>query len=187
MMSVRAHDDDDEDEDDGEGEHRRRGRRGRSGMMGRRGMMGMMGHGMMGHGMMGQAGMIRQHFERLAQQLELTDEQRAQAVPLLSTHAKNFIRLRAEIDTLSIDVQQLLETDPIDLARAKQLISTIAAREGELRLEHITAMENMRKLLTPEQQKKFRAMRHHMLGGGMMRPGGMMGHGRTTEGGPRSR
>jgi len=65
-------------------------------------------------------------------------------------------------------------------------LQTIAAREADLRLEHITAMEDMRKLLTPEQQTKFRAMRSHMMGdAGMMRLGGMMGRGRMMGHGPR--
>jgi hypothetical protein len=39
-------------------------------------------------------------------------------------------------------------------------------------------MQDIRKLLTPEQQKQFRAMPGHMMGdGGMMGPGGMMGGG----------
>lgn len=165
---MRAQEEEHEDDADAEDPPRQRG------MMGRRGMM--------GHDMMGQAGMIRRHFERLAQQLALSDAQRAQALPLLSTHAKNFIRLRAELDTLNIDLQELLEADTIDLVKAKQLLQAIAAKEADLRLEHITAMESMPQLLTPEQQKKFRALRSHMMGAG-----GMMGHSRMMRGESQSR
>jgi Spy/CpxP family protein refolding chaperone len=130
--------------------------------------------GMMGHGGM----MLQRHLEWLSQQLKLSDEQRGQVQTLLRTHAKDVIRLRAEIDTMSLDVPPLLEANPVDLAKVKQLFQAIAAKEADLRLAHVAAMQDIRKLLTPEQQKQFRAMPGHMMGdGGMMGPGGMMGGG----------
>jgi Spy/CpxP family protein refolding chaperone len=130
--------------------------------------------GMMGHGGM----MLQRHLEWLSQQLKLSDEQRAQVQTLLRSHAKDVIRLRAEIDTMTLDVPPLLEANPVDLAKVKQLFQAIAAKEADLRLAHVTAMQDIRKLLTPEQQKQFRTMPGHMLGdGAMMGPGGMMGGG----------
>jgi Spy/CpxP family protein refolding chaperone len=123
-------------------------------------------------GMMGAGGMLMQHLEWLSQRLKLSDEQRTQAQTLLRTHAKDVIRLRAEIDTMALDVPPLLEASPVDLAKVKQLFQAIAAKEADLRLAHVTAMQDIRKLLTPEQQKQFRAMPGHMMG-----RGGMMGHG----------
>ena len=130
--------------------------------------------GMMGHGGM----MLQQHLEWLSQQLKLNDEQRAQVQTLLRNHAKEVIRLRAEIDTMALDVPLLLEANPVDLAKVKQLFQAIAAKEADLRLAHVTAMQDIRKLLNPEQQKQFRTMPGHMMGdGAMMGPGGMMGRG----------
>jgi Spy/CpxP family protein refolding chaperone len=152
--------------------------------------------GMMGHGGM----MLQRHLEWLSQQLKLSDEQRAQVQSLLRTHAKDVIRLRAEIDTLTLDLPPLLEANPVDLAKVKQLFQAIAAKEADLRLAHVTAMQDIRKLLTPEQQKQFRTMPGHMMGddammgpsgmmgrGGMMGPGGMMGRGGMMGHGPRHR
>jgi Spy/CpxP family protein refolding chaperone len=128
--------------------------------------------GMMGHGGM----MLQRHPEWLSQQLKLSDEQRAQVQALLRNHAKDIIRLRAEIDTMALDVPPLLEANPVDLAKVKQLFQAIAAKEADLRLAHVTAMQDIRKLLNPEQQKQFRTMPGHMMGdGAMMGPGGMMG------------
>src|SRR5262249_34091724 len=87
-----------------------------------RGMMDMMGPG----GMMGAGGMMRRHMERLAQQLDLTDDQRMQVRTLLGNHAKEAIRLRADIGVMAVDLRQLLETDPVDLPKAKQLLQSIA-------------------------------------------------------------
>src|SRR5262245_51377457 len=115
--------------------------------------------------------------------------QRTQVQTLLRNHAKDIIRLRAEIDTMTLDVPPLLEANPVDLAKVKQLFQAIAAKEADLRLAHVTAMQDIRKLLTPEQQQLFRAMPGHMMGGSaMMGPGGMggmMGGGMRGRGGMR--
>ena len=152
-------------------------------------MQDMMQHmrGMMGQGvMMGQGMMLQRHLERVAQQLGLSDDQRGQTQALVRQHAKEIIRLRAEIDALAIDVQSLLEADPVDLPKVKQALQSIAAKEADLRLVHITAMQDVRKLLTSEQQLKFRLLQRHMMGdGSMMGPGGMMGHGGMMGRGPR--
>ena len=48
-------------------------------------------------------------------------------------------------------------------------------------------MQDIRKLLTPEQQKQFKTMPGHMMGGGgMMGRGGMMGHGGMMGRGPKT-
>ena len=144
--------------------------------------------GMMGHGGM----MLQRHLEWLSQQLKLSDEQRTQVQTLLRNHAKDVIRLRAEIDTMRLDVPPLLEANPVDLAQVKQLFQAIAAKEVDLRLAHVSAMQDIRKLLTPEQQKQFRTMPGHMMGGGgmmgrgMMGGGGMMGSGGMMGRGPRT-
>jgi Spy/CpxP family protein refolding chaperone len=154
------------------------GRRSHGGMMRRRGMMGM-------GGMMAQEedeeespprGMMGRHMERLAQQLELTDEQQAQIRALRRNHAKEAIRIKADIGVLAVDVRQLLDTDPVDLPKVKQLFQSMAAKEADLRVAHVTLTQEINKLLTPDQQKQFRPMRERM--GGM---GGMMGRGQREK------
>ena len=156
------------------------------GMMGRGGMMGSRGRGMMApedeegesqqrgmrQGMMGMGGTLQRHMERLTQQLELTNEQQPQVRPLLRSHAKEVIRLRADIGSMAIDVRQLLDAEPVDLQKAKQLLQSIAMKEADLRFAHLTLMQDLNKLLTPEQRQKFRTMRESMAG-----PSGMTGHG----------
>ena len=133
--------------------------------------------GMMGHGGM----MMQQHLEWLSQQLKLSDEQRTQVQSLLRNHAKEVIRLKAEIDTMALDVPPLLEANPVDLAKVKQQFQAIAAKEADLRLAHVTAMQDIHKLLTPEQQKQFRTMPGHMMAGGAMMGRGMMGRDPKTQ------
>ena len=136
-------------------------------MMGPRGMMGL-------GGMRGPGGMMA----RVAQQLELTDEQRAQIRMLMRNHAKEVLRFRADIGVLMVDIQQVLDTDPVDLPQAKQLFQSMAMKEADLHVAHVTLMQEVAKLLTPDQQKKFRTMRVQMMDmGRMMGHGGMLGRG----------
>lgn len=138
----------------------------------------------MGHGgtMAHSALMIQHHLDQLTQHLKLSDAQRTQAQTLMRTHAKDVIRLTAEIDTMGLDVPPLLEADPVDMAKVKQLLQTLAAKEADLRLAHITAMQDIRKLLTPEQQKQFRTMQSRIMSHDIMGSGGMRGHSMMQQG-----
>ena len=70
------------------------------------------------HGRRGHEGMrLQQHFDRLTQQLKLKDEQRVQVWTILYNHAKDLIRLQAELATLRLDVPPMLEAEPVDLAK----------------------------------------------------------------------
>jgi Spy/CpxP family protein refolding chaperone len=63
--------------------------------------------------------------------------------------------------------------------RVKTTLQTIAAKEADLRLTHLAAMQDIQNLLTPEQQKLFRSLRGHMMdGGGKMSRGGLQ-HGKS--------
>ena len=116
------------------------------------------------HGRRGHEGMpIQQHLERLTQQLTLTDEQRAKVRPILYNHAKEMIRLQAELATLRLDVPPLLEAEPVDLAKVKQQFLAMATKEADLHLAHVTAMQEIRKVLTPEQQQQFKTLQGRMM------------------------
>ena len=122
-------------------------------------------HGKRGHeGRMGHESMsIPQHLERLTRQLTLTDEQRAKVRPILYNHAKERIRLQAELATLRLDVPPLLEAEPVDLAKVKQQFLAMATKEADLHLAHVTAMQEIRKVLTPEQQQQFKTLQGRMM------------------------
>jgi len=99
----------------------------------------------------------------LTQQLKLKDEQRAQVRTILYNHAKEMIRLQAEIATLRLDVTPLLEAEPVDLAKVKQQFLAIAAKDVDLHMAHVTAMQEIRKVLTPEQQQQFKTLQGRMM------------------------
>jgi len=129
-------------------------------------------HGRMGH----ERRMGPHHLKRLTQQLKLSDEQRAQIRTLMHNHAKDVIRLKAEMATMTLDLHALLEADPVDLAKVKQQFQAIAAKEVDLHMAHVTAMQEIRKLLTPEQQKQFKTMQ-----GDRRHEGGKREHGSRAE------
>jgi Spy/CpxP family protein refolding chaperone len=122
-------------------------------------------HGRRGHeGRLGHEGMrLQQHLDRFTQQLKLTDPQRAQVRTILYTQAKEMIRLQAELATLRLDVPPLLEAEPVDLAKVKQQFLAIAAKEADLHLAHVTAIQEIRKVLTPEQQQQFKTLQGRMM------------------------
>jgi Spy/CpxP family protein refolding chaperone len=77
---------------------------------------------------------------------------------LLRTHAKERIRLKAEIDTMRVDLQQQLRADAVDMNSVKSALQAIATKEVDLRMAHLTLMHDIRQVLTPEQQKKFQSL-----------------------------
>jgi Spy/CpxP family protein refolding chaperone len=135
----------------------------------RRGMMrhrGMMGHGAMtGHG-----GMVGRHLEHMIQQLDLTEEQQSKIRDLVRPYLKDAIRIRADIGLTMVDLHDLLEADSVEIPKVKELFQSIASQKVDLHIAHLTLMQEISKLLTPEQKKQFRTLRHEMRRG----HGGMM-------------
>lgn len=179
------------------------GMMGRGGMLARGGMMGMMGrggmmadddddmpmgmmmrrHGMMG-GMPGHSGRFMRHVDRLLDQLGLTGEQETKVRSMVRGHMQQAIRAHADIEVKRLDLRDLLDAEPVDLAKVKTLLQSMAAQRVELHVAHIAMMQEVRGLLTPEQHEKFRSMRRQMMRGesgmmggerGMMGRGGMHG------------
>ena len=79
--------------------------------------------------------------------------------------------LQAELATLRLDVPPLLEAESVDLAKVKQEFLAITAKEADLHLAHVTAIQEIRKVLTPEQQQQFKTLQ-----GRMMHEGGRREH-----------
>ena len=96
---------------------------------------GMMGHhGMLGGGhMIGHGGMFQGRLERLAQQLDLTDEQATQVRALVRAHLKEAIRDRADLAVKRIDLRSLLDAASVDLPRVKDLLRSMASQRADLR------------------------------------------------------
>jgi Spy/CpxP family protein refolding chaperone len=118
------------------------------------------------HHQMGREATELRHMERLVQQLGLSDEQQRQVRPLLLNYAKEAIRDRADIAVTRLEIRQLLSANQPDLSQVKDMLQNIAAKEAQLSFDRITTMQDIRKLLTPEQQEQWRAMHVHSMSWG---------------------
>jgi Spy/CpxP family protein refolding chaperone len=118
------------------------------------------------HHQMGREATELRHMERLVQQLGLSDEQQRQVRPLLLNYAKEAIRDRADIAVTRLEIRQLLSANQPDLSQVKDMLQNIAAKEAQLSFDRITTMQDIRKLLTPEQQEQWRAMHSHRMSWG---------------------
>ena len=99
-----------------------------------------------------------EHLQRLLQQLDLNEGQQNTVQTLLRTHAKERIRLQAEIDAMHVDLRQQLRADPVNLQSVQSALQAIATKEVDLQMARLTLMHDIRQVLTPEQQKKFQSL-----------------------------
>jgi Spy/CpxP family protein refolding chaperone len=149
---------------------------------------GMMEHGRMGQsetaaepppgggmGMMGQSGMPHRgqeahisHRNRvirmLTAELDLSAEQTKQIKDLLLEVMKANIKGHAELQIAELELQQLLEAEPVDLAQVEAKLKGSEGLRTTLRLNLIKAHEQAKALLTPEQRQKFAPLHDHFAG-----------------------
>src|SRR5215470_17377406 len=74
------------------------------------------------------------HLQRSLQQLGLNESQQSTVQTLLRTHAKERIRLQAEIDTMRVDLRQQLRAETVDMQSVKPALQAIAAKEVDLQM-----------------------------------------------------
>ena len=80
---------------------------------------------------------------------------------------KDAIKKKADIEVAEIELRELLDKDPVDLAAAEAKIKEMAALKADLKIEHMKSMEEIKGKLTPEQRRKFHALMITMHMGGM--------------------
>jgi Spy/CpxP family protein refolding chaperone len=143
-------------------------------MMGDCGMYGnMMGPGMMGNcGMHGHMmGPGHNMMDRLMD-LNLNEQQRTSINEIKSKMMKDTIRRSADMRIMQIELNDLLDQDPVDMKTVEAKLKQLEAMKTEMRLSHLKTREEIKAKLTPEQRKEFLEMleeRPMMKGMGMMR------------------
>ena len=147
------------------------------------GMMGMMeGGGMGGHmGMMEPGPMLRM----LNTELALSEGQEKPLKDILYQVTKTSIKQQADVRVAELELQQLLDADPVEMGKVEGKLKDIEALRTAHRLNLIKAHEQAKSILTPEQRQKLERI-HDRLHGmrGMMGEGGM---GRMEMMGPQMR
>jgi Spy/CpxP family protein refolding chaperone len=154
------------------------------GMMGPQ-MMQQMMRGMMGGGMQGMPegmGTPRpsQMVRMLKAELGLSDEQTKQLTQILFQATKTSIKQRADIRVAELELRELLEADPVDMAQVEAKLKAIEGLRTALRLALIKTHEQAKGLLTPEQRQKLEDLHdrlHGTMSPGMMGMMEMMGEG----------
>jgi Spy/CpxP family protein refolding chaperone len=119
----------------------------RSGDMGRGGH-----HGMMERGG-GRERPLISLMLRNREELQLTPEQIQKLEALRSDFKKGAVKRSADLQVAELELQELLSTDPVDMAKVESHVKRIEALRGEQRLTRIKTIEEGKALLNPEQRK----------------------------------
>jgi len=101
-----------------------------------------------------------QHAKRLQKKLNLTEDQ----VKLVAADHDKMVKIidpiKEQLKAKRIELMTILAADNVDEAQANKLIGDISALQMKLEKTVLDNAINMRKNLTPEQQKKFKEMLH---------------------------
>jgi Spy/CpxP family protein refolding chaperone len=130
--------------------------RGMGRMTGRPGMMMRMGRGPMMRrgGMPGRMDMLG----RLADRLDLSEEQRDEIKDVLTAHQKDMIQQKADRELAEVELRELVQSDDPDLDAIEEQIKEIANLEAQTRYSQIKAMVDARSVLTDEQKEALKKL-----------------------------
>ncbi len=112
---------------------------------------------------------FHQHFGRwwnnpeLAQQLNLTDQQKKQMDDIFLQHRLKIIDLNANLEKQETLLRPMIEADQPDEAKVLSQIDAVAQARADLEKANAHMLFDLRKTLTPDQWQKLKAMRdeHH--------------------------
>jgi len=77
---------------------------------------------------------------------------------------KERIQKDAEISVAEMELGEVLASGSVDMKAAEAKVRQIESLQSELKILHIKTHEAVRAMLTPEQRKKFDAMRGMGMG-----------------------
>ncbi|MGB9032857.1 MAG: Spy/CpxP family protein refolding chaperone [Acidobacteriaceae bacterium] len=115
---------------------------------------------------------------QLAQQLNLTDQQKHQMDDIFLQSRLKLIDLNANLEKQETLLHPMIEADQPDEAKILGQIDAVAQARADLEKANAHMLFDIRKTLTPDQWQKLKAMREEH------RSGKMMGDGRRGPGGP---
>ena len=130
----------------------------------------MMHDGMMHQGMMHGDMMERQHhMKMMLMRLGLDEKQKAEVDRMMTAHMKDAIKKKADLDIAKLELKGILSKDPMDMRAAESKMKEIEAIKTAIFLSHLNVHQEIKSVLTPEQQTKMKKMMEmHMMDGGMM-------------------
>ena len=146
---------------------------GRMHMGERGGRMGRMGRGPQRGRMMDHTGVLI----RLADKLDLSEEQKAELKDLATSHRKDMIKMKADREIAEVELQESVRQEEPDLDVIEDQIRSIANLEAQMKFSQIKARIDAKSVLTEEQQEKLKELLKN-------RPAGKMGGRRGRPGKP---
>ncbi len=108
---------------------------------------------------------------RIQKELGLSDTQASQLKKLWSDQRKANIRRRADMAIARMEVEELLEAPTVDEKALNLKVKELSDMQGGALRSRVDAHLALRKLVTPEQLEKLRALRHEGRRGRPTPPG----------------
>ncbi len=136
---------------------------------------GMQGGMMQGMGCMQAGGMMMDDDHPMWKHLMSLglDEKQKDAIKALQTKTmKEMIRKKADAQIAAIELQNLLDKDSVDMKAVEAAVKKSESFRTAMYLAHISAHEELKSILTPEQRKRLKEMT--AMGHGPGCAGGMM-------------
>lgn len=91
-------------------------------------------------------------------ELALTPDQTSRLEALRGDFAREAVRREADIRVAEMDLQALLEQDPLDMPKVEAKIRDLAQLRAELRVARLRTIEQGKAVLTPEQRIKLQGL-----------------------------
>lgn len=110
------------------------------------------------------------HVLELGGQLELTAEQRAATEATFARMRDEAVRLGGQIVARERELDAMFAKGDIDAGKLRAATTEIARLQGNLRAAHLAAHLEMRRLLSPQQVKKYDELRGYASGAGKQTP-----------------
>jgi len=112
--------------------------------------------------------------ERVRTELGLTDQQADRLHQIAVEAKKSSVKTQADIAVRGIELREMLRADKPDREAVMKRVQEISELRGQLMKQHIESFLAAKSVLTPEQQKKMRALMEHRrrpdAGPGWLRP-----------------
>ncbi len=125
---------------------------------------GQMGPGQMGHGPQ------MMHPQSMKEELGLTDSQQTDIRKTMEGARRDRLRKSTDLKIAKMDLHSLMRADKVDEKAVAAKLAEVQAASGALIKLRVDSALAMKRILTPEQQKKFAEMRaHHRMNGRMNR------------------
>lgn len=129
----------------------------------------------------GPGGPMQQRRMAMHVDLGLTDVQKADLQKLRETSRKDRLRKSTDLKIARLDLHSLLRAEKVDEKAVAAKLAEVQAAQGAMLKLHVDSALAMKRILTPEQQKKMQAMRanrgHQRMNRGMRMQGRGQGQG----------